>query len=283
MFFKEFKSGIIITVIICLCTGLFSIAYHMGWLAQDSSLLGTIARGIYGPDVRQEMKRLRYVKEVTPEIPQVTALCYHEVRPDREEDPLNVDPDQFRRHIRELKRAGYSFIDIADLRLYMAGLAPLPEKAVLIAFDDGYADNYDYAYPILLEEQVPGTFFVVSGTIGKDNRMTAAELREMQANGMEIGSHTVSHEDLADLSDEEIDFEMRASKEQLEKMLGTSVYALAYPCGKVDEAVLDSVKKYYDMAFLASVSPDKEQTVYTLQRYGVFSWNEHIESVFMNR
>ena len=67
MTLKEFKSGIIITSIVCLCTGLFSMAHYMGWLAQDSSLLGTIARGIYGPDVRQEMERLRHVKEVTPD------------------------------------------------------------------------------------------------------------------------------------------------------------------------------------------------------------------------
>ena len=60
-------------------------AWHMGWLAQDSSLLGTLARSIYGPDVRQEMKRLQLVKETTPEIPRITALCYHEVRPDRKE------------------------------------------------------------------------------------------------------------------------------------------------------------------------------------------------------
>ena len=283
MSLKEFKSGIIVTGIICLCTGLFSMAHHMGWLAQDTTLLGNLARAVYGPDVRQEMNRLQAVKEMSPDIPRITALCYHEVRPDRADDPLNVAPELFRRHIREFKKAGYAFIGVSDLRLYMAGMAELPEKAVLIAFDDGYADNYDYAYPILMDEQVPGTFFVVSGTVGKENRMTAEELREMQANGMEIGSHTVHHENLADMGDDEIDYELRQSRKALEKILGAPVYALAYPEGKIDQAVLDKVEKYYDMAFLASVSPEKKQTLYTLQRYGVFSWNEHIESIFRNR
>ena len=163
------------------------------------------------------------------------------------------------------------------------GTAELPEKAVLISFDDGYADNYTYAYPILLEEQVPGTFFVVSGTVGHDNRMTADELREMQANGMKIGSHTVSHENLAEMGEQSINFEMRESRAALEKVLGKPVYALAYPEGKVNDAVLACVKKHYDMAFLAEVSPEEKQTMYTLQRYGVFSWNEHIESIFRNR
>ena len=59
--------------------------------------------------------------------------------------------------------------------------------------------------------------------------------------------------------------------------------SLAYPEGKVNDAVLAGVKKHYDMAFLAEVSPEEKQTMYTLQRYGVFSWNEHIESIFRNR
>ncbi len=170
-----------------------------------------------------------------------------------------------------------------DLRRCLAGEAVLPEKALLIAFDDGYADNYRYAYPILLDEQVPGTFFVVSGTVGNENRMTADELREMQANGMAIGSHTVNHENLADMTDAEIEFELRQSRESLERLLGRPVCTLAYPGGKIDEDVLDMAEKYYDMAFLASGAPEKKQTLYTLQRYGVFSWNEHIESIFRNR
>ncbi len=258
-------------------------ARHMGWLAQESSPLGDLARTVYGPDISQEMDRLRLVKEMSADIPRITALCYHEVRPDRKQDPLNVPPELFRRHIREFKEAGYTFIDVDDLRRCLAGEAVLPEKALLIAFDDGYADNYRYAYPILLDEQVTGTFFVVSGTVGNENRMTADELREMQANGMAIGSHTVNHENLADMTDVEIEFELRQSRESLERLLGRPVCTLAYPGGKIDEDVLDMAEKYYDMAFLASVAPEKKQTLYTLQRYGVFSWNEHIESIFKNR
>ena len=113
--------------------------------------------------------------------------------------------------------------------------------------------------------------------------MTADELREMQANGMKIGSHTVSHENLAEMGAQSINFEMRESRAALEKVLGKPVYALAYPEGKANDAVLACVKNHYDMAFLAEVSPEEKQTMYTLQRYGVFSWNEHIESIFRNR
>lgn len=283
MSFKKCKSEYIIAGFLCLCAALFHTTHYMGWLVQDSSLLGVIARSIYGPDVRQEIARLKHVKIISPEIPLITGLCYHEVTPDRKNDSMNVKPEIFRRHIREFKEAGYTFIDIGDLRKNATGSASLPEKAVFIAFDDGYADNYNYAYPILREERVTATFFVVSGSIGKANRMTPDELREMQTNGMKIGSHTVNHENLTNMSKEEIDFELRASKKALEKILGKPVYALAYPAGKVNEAVLDKAKKYYDMAFLASVSAEKKQTMYTLQRYGVFSWNEHIESIFKNR
>ena len=282
MSFKDRRTGFVIAIIICLCAALFSLARYMGWLAENNGMLGTMARNVYGPDVRLEMERLQHVKQISPEVPAVTVLCYHEVRPDRGDDCMNVKPDVFRRHIREFKEAGFTFIDVSALQKYSAGTS-LPGKAVLITFDDGYADNYNYAYPILREEQVPATFFVVSSTVGHDNRMTAGQLREMQANGMQIGSHTVNHEPLITMSPEEIDFELRASREALEKLLGKPVYALAYPTGKVNEAVLDKAKNYYEMAFLASVKPDQKQTMYTLQRYGVFSWNQHIESIFRNR
>ena len=282
MSFKEFKSGSIIIGFICVCAILFSFARYMGWLAQNPWFLGTLARTIYGPDVRPEMARLKHVKEISPGIPAVTVLCYHEVRPDRDDDCMNVKPEVFRQHIREFKEAGYTFLDVSDLRKPAAG-SSLPEKSLLITFDDGYADNYNYAYPILREEQVPATFFVVSSTVGKDNRMTADQLRDMQANGMQIGSHTVNHEPLVTMNTKEIDFELRASQEALEKILGKPVYALAYPTGKVNEDVLDSTKKYYEIAFLAAILPDQKQTMYTLQRYGVFKWNEHIESIFRNR
>ena len=281
--FNNHKTVFIITGFLCICIGLFSFARYMGWLAQDSGLLAMIARTVYGPDVRREMARLKHVKEISPGIPPITALCYHEVTPDRENDCMNVKPEVFRRHIREFKEAGYVFIHVGDLLNHAAGLAPLPEKALLITFDDGYADNYNYAFPVLREEQVPGTFFVVSGTIGKDNRMTAGQLREMQANGMMIGSHTVNHENLTGMNAKDIDFELRTSKETLEKILGKPVCALAYPTGKVNETVLDKAKSCYDMAFVAVVRQETKQTMYTLQRYGVFNWNKHIESIFKNR
>ena len=283
MQFKKRKTGLIITVCLFICIGLFSFARYMGWLAQGSGLLATSARTVYGPDVRPETARLKHVREISPEVPLITALCYHEVTPDRKNDIMNVMPDVFRRHIREFKEAGYTFIHVGDLRNYAAGLTPLPEKALLITFDDGYADNYNYAYPILREEQATGTFFVVSSAIGKDNRMTAGQLQEMQANGMKIGSHTVNHENLTDMNAKEIDFELRTSKETLEKILGEPVYALAYPAGKINETVLEKAKACYEMAFVAVVRPETKQTMYTLQRYGVFNWNTHIESIFTNR
>ena len=278
------RTGILGLIWLCvLCAGLFHLARYMGWLAQNPGLPGTIARIIYGPDVRLEMARLKHVREISPEIPPITVLCYHEVTPERGEDCMNVKPEVFHRHIREFKEAGFTFIHVGDLQEFAAGSKTLPEKAVLLSFDDGYADNYNYAFPLLREEKVSGTFFVVSSTIGNNNRMTADQLREMQANGMKIGSHTVNHERLTDMNVREIDFELRVSQKTLEKILGEPVCALAYPTGKVNEAVLDRAKTYYDMAFVASVMPDTKQTLYTLQRYGVFNWNEHIESIFRNR
>ena len=286
MYLKNPKAKTVLIGFVCffaICAGLFAYAHHIGSPVLESGRLEWISRVIYGPNVRREIARLKHAKELSPEIFPITALCYHEVRPDRADDFLNVSPEILRRHIREFREAGFTFIDVDDLRQYEAGAAQPPQKAVLLSFDDGYADNYKYAYPVLREEKVTGTFFVVSSMVGKDNRMTAGQLKEMQANGMKIGSHTVNHEVLTKKSAEQIDYELRVSREQLETMLGKPVYALAYPAGYVNSTVQSIAEKYYDMAFIASVIPDSKQTRYTLQRYGVFNWNEHIESIFRNR
>lgn len=283
---KNSKVKVVTIGFICFCAfcaGLFAYAHHTGSPVLESGRLEWIARVVYGPNVRREMARLKHAKELSPDVLPITALCYHEVRPDRGDDFLNLNPEILRRHIREFREAGFTFIDVDDLKQYETGSAQPPEKAVLLSFDDGYADNYLYAYPVLREEKVPGTFFVVSSMVGKENRMTADQLKEMQANGMKIGSHTVNHEPLTNMSTEQIDYELRVSREQLETMLGKPVYALAYPTGKVNSAVLSIAEKYYDIAFIASVLPDTKQTRYTLQRYGVFNWNEHIESIFRNK
>lgn len=234
-------------------------------------------------DDSKNEERLDQRKEELSEIPPITALCYHEVSPYwvAGNDPLNVSPEDFRQHIHEFKENGYEFIDIGDIRDYKQGKRKLDgEKYVLIAFDDGYLDNYLYAYQILKEEGVTGSFFLVGNSIGTKNRMTLEQIHEMQENGMKFGSHTMNHEKLDDLTIDKIEYELKESRRYLEEKLGTEVYALAYPGGYINQKIIDIAKRYYGFAFIASIEPYQKENFYTINRYGVFRWHHHISSIF---
>lgn len=236
--------------------------------------------GVLATDYFDDRIRSLPIGNETKEVPHITALCYHEVTPARPKDIFNVPPDQFRSHIRQFREQGCNFIDLQDIEEYVKHNKPLPEKPVLIAFDDGYKDNYTYAFPILKEEHAKASFFIVSHSIGTDNRMTVSDLKEMVAAGYKIGSHTVNHEPLTSMSDKQLDYEFKTSRDELQKLLGTKIYCIAYPCGYANDEVMKEAKKYYDFAFIASIDPNHPQTLFNINRYGVFKWNTRVASIF---
>jgi peptidoglycan/xylan/chitin deacetylase (PgdA/CDA1 family) len=111
---------------------------------------------------------------------------------------LSVGADIFGAHLITLREQGYTSITLSDLFYAIQLGKPLPEKPIVLIFDDGYRDNYLNAFPIMKEEGFVGTFFVITNLIEEyhENDMTWEQLREMQAAGMEIGSHTKSHAEL---------------------------------------------------------------------------------------
>lgn len=98
---------------------------------------------------------------------QVAILMYHRVGPWKDvwSSPLLVTASDFEEHIKYLKKE-YVILSLDELAQHIGEQKPLPERAVIITFDDGYKDNYTYAYPILKEYGVPATIFVTTGYIG---------------------------------------------------------------------------------------------------------------------
>jgi peptidoglycan/xylan/chitin deacetylase (PgdA/CDA1 family) len=123
---------------------------------------------------------------------------------------------------------------------------------VVITFDDGYADNLA-AFDELQKRGMRATWFVVSGSIGKapawpakgrpeGRLLDCVELREMNAAGMEIGSHTVSHVRLTELDQDRRRFELECSRRQIEDALGCEIRSFAYPYGTWDETCVSAVR-----------------------------------------
>jgi peptidoglycan/xylan/chitin deacetylase (PgdA/CDA1 family) len=152
---------------------------------------------------------------------------------------LSVGPDVFRAHLVTLREQGYTSITLSQLLYALTQGAPLPEKPIVLTFDDGYRDNYDYAFPIMKQEGFVGTFFVVTRpTEGRHGEyMTWEQVVEMKEAGMEIGSHTVTHPSLPGLSQERIWRELTESRAMLQERLGQEVNSIAYPHGDFDDGV----------------------------------------------
>lgn len=176
-------------------------------------------------------------------------LMYHQVGPHRTASPLNrwrVTEADFSRQMHLLTARG---LRGAALTSFLA--RPAEERRAVLTFDDGYDGVRTRALPILSTLGFGATVFVVSGKLGGRNDwdgespgeelLTAQGLREIHAQGIEIGSHSETHRDLTKLGNGELRREIAASKARLEDVVGAPVTTFCYPYGAFDERVVDAV------------------------------------------
>jgi peptidoglycan/xylan/chitin deacetylase (PgdA/CDA1 family) len=159
-----------------------------------------------------------------------------------------LSPATFEEQLAALREWGYHSVTLEDWRRACLNRRPLPGKAVLITFDDGYRDFAEDAWPLLERHGFGATLFVVAGAAGDCSRWDAEhgrpagllgwdEIAELARRGVQIGSHTVNHAMLSSLSNADLVRELGRSRMLIEERLGQSVDAIAYPYGDVDAAV----------------------------------------------
>lgn len=175
----------------------------------------------------------------------VPILMYHHIRiynnsEDKIGTNLSVSPENFKSQIDYLKSNGYTTISFSDLLNYPS--KKLPDKPVIITFDDGYNDAYTNAFSLLKQNGQIGVFYVISGFLGRPDFMTASQVKELSDNNMEIGSHTVDHPSLITLSPTKLSSELIESKNSLEAIISKPVTSFCYPSGKNNTTVDDAVK-----------------------------------------
>ena len=152
--------------------------------------------------------------------------------------PYVVPPEDFAAQLDELREEGYTTITPQDYARARKGKQQLPEKPVILTFDDGYEDNYRVVLPMLEERGMKAVFYVVTNDIGKPNYMTWENLFDLERRGMEIGSHTANHLPLTTLSREKQREELRLSKLMLEWKGMKTIYSFSYPNGDYDAGVV---------------------------------------------
>jgi peptidoglycan/xylan/chitin deacetylase (PgdA/CDA1 family) len=148
---------------------------------------------------------------------------------------INTSPEVFLQQMRCLRQAGYRSIDLNELMKGFETGIDLA-KSVVITFDDGYQDFLTDAMPVLKQCGFTATVFLATGRIQQTSMrlegvdyLTWRDVRELHEEGIQFGSHTVTHPDLRCLGPEQIEYELGYSKEVIEQKLGVSVNSFAYP------------------------------------------------------
>lgn len=200
-------------------------------------------------------------------------LEYHMVQQETPKNAAtyNVPPEEFEAQMDYLEEQGYTTISIRDFLRAKKGLQELPEKPVILTFDDGYASNYTELLPILERRHLKATVFMVANQIGKDGFLTWEQLRDIQHRGVEIGSHTANHLPLTEMEFDKAREEVKLSKLLMEWNKVDTIYTLSYPNGKYTEQLNDMLK---EEEYLAAVTGDAglntvETNPYQLQRTNI--------------
>ncbi|MBI5888728.1 MAG: polysaccharide deacetylase family protein [Deltaproteobacteria bacterium] len=212
-------------------------------------------------------------------MPIIPVFMYHHVNPNKG-DMLTITPEVFESQLQHIRHSGYKTLSLDDVVGFMQGTKPHVDKGIALTFDDGYLDNYVFAYPILKHYGLKATIFTVSNWAGaataapavdrlqalKDYRentpthngtkkiiaegrfheavMDWEMIKEADASGLvRFYSHTAAHKDCDTLEGAELMTELRDSKEAMEKNLGKPCDYLCWPKGRYTAAAVKAAKE----------------------------------------
>ena len=239
---------------------------------------------------------------------QVPILMYHHLVQDGE--PTNSDTVQvstFRTHMEAIRDAGYEPVSLQALRDYVEKGTDLPEKPVVITFDDGYSSNFELAYPILKEFNFPAAIFAIGVSMGKDTykdtgvsmnpHFSVQEAKEMEASGIiTVGSHGYNIHEVEGRDQEplrkgvlqkESESEeaylafLQADKEAMEELLGDGANILAYPfgvCSELSEVALSQMGVYMTLTTDAKINTLVKGLPQSLRQLGRFRVTEELSA-----
>ncbi|MEM9534717.1 MAG: polysaccharide deacetylase family protein [Cyanobacteria bacterium P01_E01_bin.45] len=211
----------------------------------------------------------------------VPVVMYHDVVAETKEVWFDHTAAELRRDFEAIEAAGATPITITDLYEHLRNGKDLPEKPIVLTFDDAYQGLYDNAFPLLQEFNYPAAYYVQTGFVGvptSKDHFTWDQMREMEASGLiEFAAHTISHpEDLRLLDDDTLRREIFESKRVLEEQLGHEIRHFAYPAGNRDDRVLEMVE---EAGFIMATTMDagytgQSSSLLEVQRFNQFRLTE---------
>jgi peptidoglycan/xylan/chitin deacetylase (PgdA/CDA1 family) len=175
----------------------------------------------------------------------VPVLMYHHIQPynlakERGQTSLTVDNEVFDQQMAYLASSGYTAISAEQLINALLTKTGLPGKPIVITMDDGYKDNFEYAYPIIQKYGLTANIMIPTGLMENSGWLTWSDLKTMVDSGRFFAyDHTWSHTSLVGLPDDKIQTEIMTAKKQLEEHLGRSITVFTYPYGSQNSRVIN--------------------------------------------
>lgn len=178
----------------------------------------------------------------------IPILMFHHIEAVGEDHPdkiyhgLSISPARFESMLQTIKSVGITTLSFDDLTAIETGDKPLPDKSILLSFDDGYKNNFTNAYPLLEKYELTGNFGIIYDLIGSsDFYADKAEIKKIAASH-QICSHTLTHPDLTNIPENQLIKELEQSKIKLEALTQQQINCLIYPGGRHNQAAQDAVK-----------------------------------------
>ncbi len=218
----------------------------------------------------------------------IPVLCYHEIRNRSATDSgdrkvYSVTPLAFAEQMKALADEGYTTISPDALYNYMSSNTALPEKPILITFDDGKQEQYSIGAQEMKKYNFKGVFFIMTVAIGKPGYMRRTDIKSLADTGHTIGCHTWDHHKVNHYEEKDWYLQLVKPKKTLEDITQKPVAFFAYPYGVWNETTADSLQKYgYKMAFTISHKKNTAKPFYTFPRMivsGYYSADEMIKSI----
>ena len=225
----------------------------------------------------------------------LSILTYHSI--DHSGSVLSVAPEKFLSHMTILAREGYHIVSLGEVVSYIKTPQSFPQKTAALTFDDGFRNFYEHAFPVLRKFGFPATVFLVPGWCGKKNAWPGQDetipslnllewkdIKEMAAQGIEFGAHSMNHPYLSRIALEEAEQEIAKSQNIIQESIGKEVSFFAYPYGAYTPEVQAIVKNKFVGA--CSVKMDyvtTESDVYALPRIDMFYFSQNNFFEYLNK
>jgi peptidoglycan/xylan/chitin deacetylase (PgdA/CDA1 family) len=207
-------------------------------------------------------------------------LTYHSF--DDSGSVISTSPATFEMQMKYLAQSGYQSLSLSEATVYIREKKPIPEKAFVMTFDDGYQNNYTQAFPIMQEVGFKGTIFLISAYCekswsGDESSLEArpmlswSEVKEVHRYGIEFGAHTSTHPDLTRIPIEQAEGEIRESRMEIQDRLGADGETFAYTYGSFNANVKELVKREFHAACSTRLGRNEPgDDPYSLKRIDMF-------------